>query len=261
MRQIIQRVTDGERVIGTMENMVTACAKKGLFIEGRAKRFYRTDVPDLLIQEFVDDGPAFNGKRRVKIKDRGALNNELSSLIFEYLNGYHVQSHFVKKLSANEMLVRRLEIMPLEVVVRNIAAGRLCRNHGLREGQELPHPIIEHYLKNRQLGNPLLNEFHISAFGLATPEELKVINRTASKINAVLKSFFDRRELKLVDFKLEFGRYKGQILVGDEISLDTCRFRDRESNRPIGGRNRIRTGLEDLREAYLELRERLCGKP
>ena len=261
MKQIIQRGTNGERVIGTIDNVVTACAKKGLLIEGRAKRFYYTNFPDLLIQEFMDDGPARNGKRRLKIKDKGALNNDVSSLIFEYLNGYHVQSHFVKKISTNEMLVRRLEIMPLEVVVRNIAAGRLCRNHGVKEGQELPHPIIEHYLKNPRLGNPLLNESHISALGVATPEEVKLINRTALRTNAVLKSFFDRRELKLVDFKLEFGRYKGQILVGDEISLDTCRFRDRKSNLPIGARNRIRAGLEDLRAAYLELRERLCEKP
>ncbi|MEE9186481.1 MAG: phosphoribosylaminoimidazolesuccinocarboxamide synthase [Bacteroidota bacterium] len=260
MKQIIRRGTNVQGAVSTTEDMVTPSGKKGLFIEGRAKRFYHTGIPDLLIQEFMDDSPSLNGKRRVKIKDKGALNNEVSSLIFEYLNGYHVHSHFVKKLSANEMLVRRLEIMPLEVVVRNVAAGRLCRSHGIKEGQELPHPIIEHYLKNSRLGYPLLNEFHISALELATPEELKSINRTASKINAVLKSFFDRRKLKLVDFKLEFGRYNGQILVGGEISLDTCRFRDRDSNQIIGVKNRTGAGLEDLREGYLELRERLCEK-
>lgn len=257
---MIQRGPNGDSVVGTIEKMVTSCTKKGLLLEGRSKRFYHTDVPDLLIQEFMDDGPVLNGKKRVKIKDKGALNNEVSSLIFEYLSGFHVQSHFVKKLSANEMLVRRLEILPLEVVVRNIAAGRLCRSLGLKEGRELPYPIIEHYLKSPQLGNPLLNEFHISVLGVAAPEELKVINRTASKINAVLKSFFDRRELKLVDFKLEFGRCKGQILVADEISLDTCRFRDRNSNQPIGDRHRLRSRLEDLRDAYLKLRERLCER-
>ena len=254
------RGSNGAGRSGTTNTMVASYVKKNVLIEGRWKRFYYTDSPDILIQEFTDDGPGLNGKKSVKIRDKGAVNNDVSSLLFEYLSGYHVQSHYIKKLSTNEMLVRRLDILPFEVVVRNNAAGRLYRCYGLKEGQELPHPIIEHYLKNPELENPLLNEFHLSALGLATLEELKVINRTASKINAVLKAFFERRDLKLVDFTLEFGRHKGQILVGDEISLDTCRLRDRQSNEPIGDRNRGRSGSEDLREVYLSLRERLFEK-
>ncbi len=233
--------------------------RKELINEGKAKRLYQIDKPDLLIQEFKDDATAFNGKKRGKIKDKGALNNEISSFLFEYLEGYHIPTHFVKKLSDSEMLVKKLEVIPLEVVVRNIAAGSLCKRYGVKEGLELQYPIIEHYLKSDQLGDPPLNEYHIYAFCLALPEELKTVNRMASKVNAVLKSFFERRGIKLVDFKLEFGRHKGQILLGDEISPDTCRFWDTQTDKKLD-KDRFRQDLGDSREAYVEIRDRVCKK-
>ncbi len=166
----------------------------------------------------------------------------------------------MRKLSAKEMLIRRLEIIPVKVVIRNNAAGRICQTFGLKDGQEFRHPIIEHYLKNPQLGNPLLNDSHISAFGIAAPEELQAINRVALRANAILKSYFERRDLRLVDFGLEFGRYNGQILVGDEISLDTCRLFDLRSNELIGEWERIRSGSRGLREAYIQLRDTLVER-
>jgi phosphoribosylaminoimidazole-succinocarboxamide synthase len=169
--------------------------KRELLFEGKTKKFYSTDTPEFLVQEFTDEVTAFDGTKRGKLKKKGELHNEISAYLFEYLESYHVPTHFVRKLTPTEMLVKRLEMIPVEVVVRNIATGNFCKRFGVKEGETLRYPIVEHYYKNEDLDNPLVNEYHLYAFGLATPEEVKTMNRMASKINVVLRSFFERRKL------------------------------------------------------------------
>ena len=233
--------------------------KKELLYEGKAKRLYATDNNSLIIQEFKDDATAFNGAKKGKIPNKGEINNNISSFLFEYLDSYHIPTHFVRKLNATEMLVKKLTIIPIEVVVRNVATGSLTRRYGTPEGTVLEYPILEHYMKNDKLGDPLINEFHAYAFGLATPEEMRAISRVASKVNAILKSFFDRRGLTLVDFKLEFGKFNDSILLGDEISPDTCRIWDKKTNKKLD-KDRFRHDLGGVEKAYRELEERLLNR-
>lgn len=233
--------------------------KRELIYEGSAKRLYQTDRADLIVQEFNDEATTFNGKKRAKIKNKGIVSNQISSFLFEYLHGYHIPTHFVQQLSDYAMLVKRLEIIPIQVVIRNTAAGTLCTQYGMKEGLDLPHPIFEHYLKLDRSERPLLNEYHVFAIGLATPEELKLLNRMASKVNVVLKSFFERRGIRLVDCRLEFGRHNGQILLGDEISPDTCRLWDSKTNKKLEA-HRFEQDFEGLSEAYEEIRNRVLAK-
>jgi len=230
--------------------------KQELIYEGKAKRLYATTDPELLIQEFKDDATAFDGKKKAQIKGKGAINNQISAFLFQYLESYNVSTHFVKTLSETEMLIRKLEMIPVEVVMRNIAAGSLCERYGLEEGKELGYPILEYYLKNDELHDPMINEYHACAFGYATPDEMRFIGRLASKINAVLKAFFIRRDLKLVDLKLEFGRYKGKVILGDEISPDTCRLWDAKTGEKLD-KDRFRHDLGGVEEAYQEIRQRV----
>ena len=231
--------------------------KKGeLLYEGKAKKLYATDNPDLVIQEFKDDATAFNGKKKGTIKDKGVVNNRISAFIFEFLESYHVPTHFEKVLSDREMLVKKLDIIPVEVVMRNIATGSLVKRYGLEEGKELDYPVLEFYLKDDDLNDPMINEHHAVAFGLATPDEMETISRYATKINAILKSFFIRRKIRLIDFKLEFGRFKDRILLGDEISPDTCRFWDLETGEKLD-KDRFRQDLGRVEEAYQEMLNRI----
>lgn len=233
--------------------------KKELLYEGKAKRLYTTDKENLLIQEFKDDATAFDGAKKGKIPHKGEINNSISSFLFEYLDSYHIPTHFVRKLSATEMLVKQLTIIPIEVVIRNVATGSLTRRYEIPEGTVLEYPILEHYLKNDKLGDPLINEYHAYAFGLATPEEMRSISRVASKVNAILKSFFDRRGLILVDFKLEFGKFNDGIMLGDEISPDTCRIWDKKTNKKLD-KDRFRHDLGGVEKAYRELEERVLSR-
>ncbi|MDZ7271373.1 MAG: phosphoribosylaminoimidazolesuccinocarboxamide synthase [candidate division KSB1 bacterium] len=201
--------------------------------EGKTKRLYTTDNPDLLIQEFKHDAVAANGAKSTTVKGKGVVNNRVSAHLFRYLESYHVPTHFVKSLSDTEMLVKRLDIIPVEVVVRNVAVGSLGERFGVEQGEDLPHPVVEYYLKDDERHDPMLNEDHVVAFGHASGGDLGHIRRTALKINVVLRDFFLRRNLKLLDVKLEFGRAKGKILVGDEISLDTCRLQDLQSGQRL----------------------------
>jgi phosphoribosylaminoimidazole-succinocarboxamide synthase len=233
--------------------------KRELFYQGRAKRLYLTDKQELIIQEFSDHSTLPDGKTRATIKNKGALSNQISSYLFEYLAGYHIPTHFVQQLSDSEMLVKRLEIIPFDVVVRNTVSGSLSEYYGMKEGMDLPHPIFEHYLRTDHVRAPLLNEYHILAMGLATPEELKLINRMASKVNVVLKSFFERRSLKLIDSRLRFGRHNGQVLLGDEISPDSCRLWDAKKNKKLDPEP-IREDLEGVRGVYEEIRSRVFAE-
>lgn len=230
--------------------------KKKMIYEGKAKKVYTISEPDQLIQEFKDDATAFNGEKKGMIKNKGEVNNQVSAFLFKYLNGFNIPTHYIKSLSSREMLIKQLEMIPVEIVMRNVAAGSLCERYGLEEGQELSCPVQEFYLKDEKRHDPMINQSHIIAFGMATADELKIIERIASKINAVLKSYFLRREIKLVDFKLEFGRYKNKILLGDEISPDTCRFWDVSTGEKLD-KDRFRFDLGNVEQAYEEIKNRI----
>ncbi len=235
----------------------TKIKKKQKLYEGKAKIVFETDNEDLYLQEFKDDATAFNGKKKAKIKSKGAINNQVSAHLFSYLESYHVPTHFVSQFSDTSMVIKKLEMIPVEVVMRNIATGSLVKRYGVEEGMELEHPIMEFYLKDDDKNDPLINEDHVLSFGHATEEEVEVMKRYTQKINAVLKSFFYRRQLMLVDFKVEFGRAKsGKLKLGDEISPDTCRFWDIESGDKLD-KDRFRQDLGKVEEAYQEVLTRV----
>ncbi len=231
--------------------------KTSMLYEGKAKIVHETDKEEFLIQEFKDDATALDGKKKGKIKNKGVYNNQISAHLFSYLESYHVVTHFVGPYSDNSMVIKRLDMIPIEVVMRNIATGSLVKRYGVKEGTELEHPILEFYLKDDAKHDPLINEDHVLAFGHASEDEIKQIKRFAQKINAVLKSYFHRRNMYLVDFKVEFGRGKsGQIKLGDEISPDTCRFWDTESGAKLD-KDRFRHDLGNVEEAYAEVYKRV----
>ncbi len=230
--------------------------KTTLLHEGKAKKVFLTEESDLVIQEFKDDATAFNNKKKGTIADKGVVNNAISCKLFTLLEAHGVKTHLVEKLSERDMLCRRLDIIKVEVVVRNIAAGSLVRRYGLAEGTVLATPIVEFYLKNDDLDDPLMNESHAVALGVATYDELAVLRKQAEAVNLVLREFFAQRKLKLVDFKLEFGRYHDEILLGDEISPDTCRFWDLETNEKMD-KDRFRFDLGGVEDAYSEVQRRV----
>lgn len=235
----------------------TKIKKKKKLYEGKAKIIYETDNEELLIQEFKDDASAFDGAKKGKIKAKGVVNNQVSGHMFTYLENYHIPTHFVSQYSDNAMVVHRLEMIPVEVVMRNLATGSLVKRYGVEEGKELDHPILEFYLKDDAKHDPMINEDHVVAFGHANEEEVKLIKRYTQKINAILKSFFFRRNMLLVDFKLEFGRNKsGKLKLGDEISPDTCRFWDAESGEKLD-KDRFRHDLGNAEDAYQEVLKRV----
>lgn len=232
--------------------------KKELLYEGKAKRIYKTGDPDVLWVEYKDDATAFNGLKKGTITGKGVLNNQISAYFFELLEQKGIRTHFVKYISENEMLVKPLEIILVEVVVRNIAAGSLAKRLGMEEGTPLSHPVVEYYYKSDELGDPLINDDHIAAAGLATPGEMNIIRDTAIKVNDILKGDLDTKNLDLVDFKLEFGRYRGEVILGDEISPDTCRFWDKTTKEKLD-KDRFRRDMGNVEEAYREIKRRLTG--
>src|SRR5260370_42559279 len=202
-------------------NMEQAPTKLEMFYEGKAKKLYSTSDPDLVIAYFKDDATAFNAKKRGTIEDKGVMNNRISELFFLLLEKNGIKTHFVRRLNDREMICKRLEIIPVETVVRNIVAGSMAKRLGREEGESLPHPIVEYYYKSDRLDDPLILGEHAIAFGWATAEELKIVDAKALKVDEVLSKFLDERGVILVDFKLEFGRHHGEILLGDEICPDT----------------------------------------
>jgi phosphoribosylaminoimidazole-succinocarboxamide synthase len=232
--------------------------RRELLYEGKAKQVYRTADPDLLIQHFKDDATAFNAQKRGTIASKGIVNNRTSEVFFKLLEEHGVATHFVRRLSDRDMLIRACEIVKIEVVVRNIIAGSLAKRLGRPEGELLPEPIVEHYLKDDALGDPMINDWHIRLLRLATPAELQTINETALKVNAILREFLDARSIVLVDMKMEFGRHQGRILLADEICPDTCRFWDKATNDKLD-KDRFRRDLGGVEEAYQEVARRICG--
>ena len=232
--------------------------KKDVLYEGKEKILYVTEDPNQLIQVFKDDLLAFHGTKRGGFEGKGKICNAISTLLFEYLENYHVATHFIRNLGDNEMLVRRLEMIPVEVRVSNIATATLAKTYDIEEGRVLNYPIIEYYLKDDRLGDPMINEHHAYAMGYATQDEMKMISRIASKVNAIFKSFFERRGLILVDFKIEFGKQERSLLVGDEISPDTCRIWDKKTNKKMD-KDRFRFDMGGVDKVYAELYERITS--
>lgn len=231
--------------------------KQELIHEGKAKRLYSTAESDLLVQEFKDDASAFDGSKKGSIARKGEINCSVSTILFEYLESYHISTHLVKRLSPTEQLIKKVEIIPVEVVMRNIATGSLVKRLPFEDAKQLDYPIFELYLKNDELGDPLINEYHAYALDLCKPEEVRAMFRLTAKINAILKSYFERRSLILVDFKLEFGRYgKNEMLLADEISPDTCRIWDRKTHKKLD-KDRFRFDMGGVEQAYQEVFERL----
>ncbi|HVM95002.1 MAG TPA: phosphoribosylaminoimidazolesuccinocarboxamide synthase [Candidatus Acidoferrales bacterium] len=231
--------------------------KRELIYEGKAKRVYTTDNPDLVIQYFKDDATAFNAQKRGTIASKGIINNALSETFFRLLAANGVPTHFVERLNDREMLVKRLDIIPVETVVRNVVAGSLAKRLGLEEGKALPSPIVEYYYKSDSLGDPMINDWHATVLGMATAAELKRINELTLRVNSVLRPFLEHRKLLLIDMKLEFGRHKGEILLGDEICPDTCRFWDATTRKKLD-KDRFRQDLGEVEEAYQEVHRRIC---
>ncbi len=236
--------------------MEAAPEKLEMFYEGKAKKLYATSDPDLVIAYFKDDATAFNAKKRGTIEDKGIVNNRMSELFFNLLERAGVATHFVRRLNDREMLCKRLTIIPVEVVVRNLVAGSMAKRLGRAEGEPLPYPIIEYYYKSDPLDDPLIIADHAVAFGWATPDELRQINELALRVNDVLRNFLDRRNIILVDFKLEFGRFHGRVLLGDEICPDTCRFWDKDTHEKLD-KDRFRRDLGGVEDAYHEMLRRV----
>ena len=231
-----------------------------LLYEGKAKQVYSTDNENEYVVYYKDDATAFNGEKKAEISSKGILNNKISTIIFEMLKENNINTHFIKSLSDREMLVKKVEILPLEVIVRNIAAGSICKRVGLEEGVVFDEPIFEISYKNDAYGDPMLNDDYAVAMKLATREELKFLREETLKINELLKAFFLKLNLKLVDFIIEFGKdSEGNIILADEVSPDTCRLWDVNTNEKLD-KDRFRKDLGDLVEGYTEVLSRMNNK-
>ncbi|MBI5749242.1 MAG: phosphoribosylaminoimidazolesuccinocarboxamide synthase [Nitrospinae bacterium] len=226
--------------------------------EGKAKILYSTEETDKLIQYFKDDATAFNAQKKGTIKEKGVLNNKISSRIFELLEKEGVKTHFIKSIGDRDMLVKKVEIIPVEVVIRNVAAGSLSKRMGIDEGITLKEPILEFYYKSDELGDPMINEYHIKVFELANEKEMDIIKAVALKVNKFLVDFFNKNGIRLIDFKLEFGRYDGDVLLADEITPDGCRLWDKKSGEKMD-KDRFRRDLGKIEEAYQEVYKRVIG--
>lgn len=231
--------------------------KLEMLYEGKAKKMYATDDPNLCIVDYKDDATAFNGLKKGTIVNKGIMNNEISAKLFELLEKAGVETHMVEKISDREALVKKLKIVPLEVLVRNYAAGSLSKRLGLEEGVKLDSTVLEFCYKNDALGDPMINDYHIKAMGIASEQDVAEITRMAFKVNEVLSEYMLSKDIILVDFKLEFGRTpEGKIILADEISPDTCRLWDATTHEKLD-KDRFRRDLGKVEEAYMEVIRRL----
>ena len=230
--------------------------KREKLYEGKAKKIFNTDDRTQVIVHYKDDATAFNGEKKDTISGKGVLNNTITSIIFKMLEKSGVKTHFIEKLNDREQLCRKVDIIPLEVIVRNEAAGSMAKRYGLEEGTPLKVTVLEISYKRDDLGDPLMNDYHAVAMGITTFDELKSIYTVASKVNDLLKAFFIKLGIKVVDFKLEFGKQNGEIFLADEISPDTCRFWDVQTGKKLD-KDVFRRNLGNLTDTYQELLERL----
>lgn len=234
--------------------------KRELLYEGKAKRLYATEDNGVLLVEFKDSATAFNGEKKSEISGKGALNNQITSLIFKKLKEENIPSHFIEKISETEQLVKKVTIIPLEVVIRNTAAGSFSKRLGVEEGTSLKKPLVEFYYKDDDLGDPLLIEDHIEELAIASREEVATLKEKALEVNRVLSAFFKELDVKLIDFKLEFGKEAdGSILLADEISPDNCRLWDAKTNEKMD-KDVFRRNLGSLTDAYEKILAKLEGK-
>ena len=227
--------------------------------EGKAKKVFATDDPDIVIVDYKDDATAFNGLKKGTIAGKGVINNKMSNMLFKIMEQHGIPTHYVEELSDRETAVKKVQIVPLEVIIRNTAAGSFSKRYGVPEGKKLPVTVLEFSYKNDDLGDPLINDYHALAMELATPEEIDTIKKMAFKVNDVMKDFFKTLNIDLIDFKLEFGRFKGQIILADEISPDTCRFWDMTTGEKLD-KDRFRRVMGGVEDAYKEVFARLTGK-
>ena len=230
--------------------------KKEHIYEGKAKKVYAMDDPDYCMVEYKDDATAFNGLKKGTIRGKGVVNNKMSNFMFKLLAKKGIETHFVKEISDRETIVKKVSIVPLEVIIRNKAAGSLAKKLGLEEGMELKCPILEFSYKNDELGDPMINNSQAIACGIATQEEIDVISDMAYKVNDYMKEFFAGVGVELIDFKLEFGKFHDKIILADEISPDTCRFWDIKTHEKLD-KDRFRRDMGGVEEAYAEMMKRI----
>lgn len=233
--------------------------KRAQLYEGKAKKVYATDNADVVIVDYKDDATAFNGLKKGTIAGKGVINNKMSNMMFKIMESKGIPTHLVEELSDRETAVKKVEIVPLEVIIRNTAAGSFSKRLGVPEGKKLPVTVLEFSYKNDDLGDPLINDYHALAMELATTEEIETIKNMAFKVNEVMKEFFKTLNIDLIDFKLEFGRFHGQIILADEISPDTCRFWDMTTGEKLD-KDRFRRDMGGVEDAYKEVFARLTGK-
>lgn len=230
--------------------------KKEQLYEGKAKKVFATEDPDVVIVSYKDDATAFNGEKKGTIVGKGVINNRMTNLVFQKFEAAGIPTHFIEELNDRETAVKKVDIVPLEVIIRNVAAGSFSKRMGVEEGRELLCPILEFSYKNDELGDPFINDDYALALGLATKEEIGQIREYTLKINEIMKEYFLNAGMKLIDFKIEFGRFHGKILLADEVSPDTCRLWDVNTNEKLD-KDRFRRDLGNVEEAYNEVFHRL----
>ncbi|WP_010191812.1 phosphoribosylaminoimidazolesuccinocarboxamide synthase [Bacillus sp. m3-13] len=234
--------------------------KQALLYEGKAKLVYSTTDENVVWIQYKNSATAFNGEKKADITGKGRLNNEITSLLFSMLTQAGIENHFIERKSETEQLVKKVDIIPLEVVVRNITAGSMAKRLGIEEGIKLEQPIVEFYYKDDSLGDPLITEDHVQLLKLATPAEVDILKHVARKVNVVLSEFFEKKNLRLVDFKLEFGKTEdGRIILADEVSPDTCRLWDKDTNEKLD-KDVFRRNLGSLTDAYEKILARIGGE-
>lgn len=233
--------------------------KLEMLYEGKAKKVYKTDDPKKYIVEYKDDATAFNGEKKGTIVGKGVVNNKMSAALFALLEKEGIPTHQLELLSDRESLVKAVKILPLEVIVRNVAAGSLAKRLGLDEGVPMKETVLEFSYKDDELGDPMVNDYHIKAMEYATDEQLETVKKYALKVNDVLKKFFLEINIKLIDFKLEFGLYENQVILADEISPDTCRLWDAQTDKKLD-KDRFRRNMGGVEEVYQEVLSRISNK-
>ncbi|MGN0608104.1 MAG: phosphoribosylaminoimidazolesuccinocarboxamide synthase [Oscillospiraceae bacterium] len=238
-----------------MENL----EKKEQLYEGKAKKVFATSDPDYVIVDYKDDATAFNGVKKGTISGKGVINNKMSNYMFKQLEQAGVPTHFVEEISDRETIVKKVEIVPLEVIVRNVAAGSFSKKLGIEEGTPLKQPTLEFSYKNDDLGDPFINDYYALGLGLATKEEIADITKYAFMVNDFMLDFFKKVNVDLIDFKIEFGRFHGKVILADEISPDTCRFWDSTTHEKLD-KDRFRRDLGGVEEAYQEIMKRIFGE-
>ncbi|GAA0858788.1 phosphoribosylaminoimidazolesuccinocarboxamide synthase [Clostridium baratii] len=231
-----------------------------MLYEGKAKQIFRTENENEVIVHYKDDATAFNGEKKAQIDNKGILNNAITSMIFEMLNKEGIKTHFIEKLNERDQLCKKVSIVPLEVIVRNVAAGSMAKRLGLEEGYKLKTTVFELSYKDDELEDPLINDYHAVGIGATTFQELNKIYEMTGKINNLLKEFFKKQNIDLIDFKIEFGRDEnGEVILADEISPDTCRFWDSKTGEKLD-KDRFRRDMGNVEEAYIEILNRIKGE-